>query len=94
MPKTRVAVAAHELIEGLGVTRLGLSYQVELRDIGLSRSRFRLHLWTERRPDSFNGLEAAVASQPFATEFAHQQDDSVADLEEPLLQGGVLLLSE
>ena len=49
------AEAADELVECLGVAGLGLLHQVQLRDIGLSRSRFRVHLLTGMLPDSFNG---------------------------------------
>src|SRR2546423_13460571 len=42
--------------------------------------------------NSFNpALERAVAPEPFAAILAHQRDNAVADLEETLLQDGVLL---
>jgi len=37
-----------------GIAGLALFYQVEFRDIGLSRSRFRMHYWTETAAISFN----------------------------------------
>src|SRR3954466_1885743 len=42
------AVAGYQLVECFGVTSLTSSDQVQFRYIGLSRSRFRLHDWTER----------------------------------------------
>src|SRR3954468_18850514 len=41
---------------------------------------------------SFNGgLEAAVTAEPFAAVLSHQRDNPVADLEEALLENGMLL---
>src|SRR5947209_17971930 len=42
-------VAGYQLVEGRGITLLATLHQIEFRDIGLSRSRFRMHIWTEKR---------------------------------------------
>ena len=52
--KNSGAVAADQLVECFGIARLALLDQVEFRDIGLSRSRFRMHGWTGEEAISFN----------------------------------------
>jgi hypothetical protein len=47
-------VARYQLVECFGVTGLASFYQVQFRHIGLRKSRFRLHDWTERALISFN----------------------------------------
>ena len=42
-PEDPIAETSYELIEGSGVTVLRLPNKFGLRDIGLSRSRFRIH---------------------------------------------------
>ena len=45
--KNSGSVTGDQLVERLGITRLASFHQIKFRDIGLSRSRFRMHYWTE-----------------------------------------------
>src|SRR5436190_3281398 len=48
--KNSCPVASDQLVKRLGIPILATFYQFEFRDIGLSRSRFRMHIWTESPP--------------------------------------------
>ena len=90
--KNSCSVTGNQLVECLGVTGLASFHQIEFRDIGLSRSRFRMHDWTERRlihstPKAFG----AEAPEPLAAILAHEGNNAVAHLEQSLFEDGMLL---
>src|SRR5262249_2829271 len=89
------SVASYQLVECLGVAVLAPFDQVEFRYIGLGRSRFRLHFWTDSPANSFNAgvLSAGLSAEtpaPLAPIFAHESNNAIADLEEALLDHSIL----
>ena len=90
--KNSHSVAGYQLVEGVGVAGLALFDQLHLRHFGLCRGRFRFHKFgrTGRYFIQRVCLTPAEAASPFATIFAHQANNAVAHLEEPLQKNGVL----
>src|SRR5437762_13129911 len=77
------AVTSYQLVECLGITGLASFHQVQFRHIGLSRSRFRLHDWTE--PALFHSTPKAFGVEtptPLAAIFTHLGHNAIAHLKD------------